>query len=364
MEEVTDVITSNKTSQLSILVFLLLTGSIILLFISYTPISRTFPSVGTSSAEQLYQIPPSTVAVYMGINTSKLLKPLRISYKISIKMHTNCRGGLYPRTKDIYRFDVPDDKVSWDVEYKEYQPVDYTAESVLQQPPWADPDIRKSSEPIKIKWNSLDNNIDRQTFGKKYDIYNHVPRNPHGRTGIIGRGLLGRWGPNHAADPIITRWKVVDGHKVKGQDGKPVLQFIAIQRRDTGDWAIPGGMVDAGELVTTTLQREFSEEALNALNLTPEKRDKLRKCLKVFFKNGKEVYKGYVDDIRNTDNSWIETVAMNFHDDNGTSVANLALTAGDDAVSVKWLDIAQSLKLYANHKEFMKKVANDLNGSW
>lgn len=33
------------------------------------------------------------------------------------------------------------------------------------------------------------------------------PYNPIGRTGLRGRGLLGRWGPNHAADPIITRWK-------------------------------------------------------------------------------------------------------------------------------------------------------------
>lgn len=30
-------------------------------------------------------------------------------------------------------------------------------------------------------------------------------RNPTGRTGLTGRGLLGRWGPNHAADPIVTR---------------------------------------------------------------------------------------------------------------------------------------------------------------
>ena len=42
---------------------------------------------------------------------------------------------------------------------------------------------------------TLDNNID-------------VPflRNPMGRTGMIGRGLLGRWGPNHAADPVVTRY--------------------------------------------------------------------------------------------------------------------------------------------------------------
>lgn len=30
-----------------------------------------------------------------------------------------------------------------------------------------------------------------------------------------------------------------------------------------------------------------------------------------------QVYKGYVDDPRNTDNSWMETVAVNFHDDLG-----------------------------------------------
>ena len=27
-----------------------------------------------------------------------------------------------------------------------------------------------------------------------------------GRTGMTGRGLLGRWGPNHAGDPIVTRY--------------------------------------------------------------------------------------------------------------------------------------------------------------
>ena len=33
-----------------------------------------------------------------------------------------------------------------------------------------------------------------------------VPRNPVGRTGITGRGHLWRWGPNHAADPIVTKY--------------------------------------------------------------------------------------------------------------------------------------------------------------
>lgn len=41
-----------------------------------------------------------------------------------------------------------------------------------------------------------------------YEIRDGKPLNPKGRTGLQGRGLLGKWGPNHAADPIVTRWKM------------------------------------------------------------------------------------------------------------------------------------------------------------
>ena len=57
-----------------------------------------------------------------------------------------------------------------------------------------------------------------------------VPRNPIGRTGMRGRGLLGRYGANFAADPIVTRRKPTD---------PAVLQMVTITRRDTGELAIP-----------------------------------------------------------------------------------------------------------------------------
>ena len=41
-----------------------------------------------------------------------------------------------------------------------------------------------------------------------------------------------------------------------------------------------------------------------------------------------QIYRGYVDDPRNTDNSWMETVAVNFHDDFGDSVGRMDLNAG------------------------------------
>lgn len=43
-----------------------------------------------------------------------------------------------------------------------------------------------------------------------------------------------------------------------------ILEIVAIQRRDNQMWAIPGGMVDAGEKSTNALKREFIEEAMNS----------------------------------------------------------------------------------------------------
>ncbi|KAH9253583.1 hypothetical protein BASA81_008419 [Batrachochytrium salamandrivorans] len=39
--------------------------------------------------------------------------------------------------------------------------------------------------------------------------------------------------------------------------------MVVIQRADTLQWAIPGGMVDQGEQVSLTLKREFVEETRN-----------------------------------------------------------------------------------------------------
>jgi len=60
------------------------------------------------------------------------------------------------------------------------------------------------------------------------------------------------------------------------------------------------GMVDPGENVTVTLKREFFEEALNGLELDKAKRSEMEVKLECFFKSGVEIYRGYVDDPRNT----------------------------------------------------------------
>ncbi|KAK7939712.1 hypothetical protein WMY93_003038 [Mugilogobius chulae] len=216
-------------------------------------------------------------------------------------LHVKSRCPQYPGST-VKRCPVSDDNVSWNKNWPEYCPVCHTDPAVVKKPKWADPEIGTFSP----KFNALDGDVDRRSFEGNYRLENGKPLNPRGRTGVTGRGLLGRWGPNHAADPIVTRWK-----------------------KDCGEWAIPGGMVDPGEQISLTLQREFSEEALNSLELPKSEKTKLHERItKLFSSPGLEVYKGYVDDPRNTDNAWMETVAVNFHDESGDSVSELPLQAG------------------------------------
>ena len=230
------------------------------------------------------------------------------------------------------RFPVPDRFVGWESDYPDYDPVYYVSSVVLKNDStsnpagWADPeDISLLSD---IPQKSLAGKLCHDAKGRAL--------NPAGRTGISGRGLLGKWGPNYAADPIITRINRMDNS----------LEMLAVQRRDNGQWAIPGGMVDKGEEITATLTRELMEETGVALDMG----------------KGRLIYQGYVDDPRNTDHAWMETTAKHLHLDQETA-QRLNLQAGSDARAVRWLPLTPEnvRNLYASHCALIRATLVELS---
>ena len=272
------------------------------------------------------------------------------------------------------RGDVPDDKCKWSEEFKEYNPVQHTARNVLEndrdkvkpedkpRKGWADPDLPMDelaveSQPFgeaflqELKARKSFEARSHSMSDLKYDHFGR-PLNPRGRTGMAGRGLLGKWGPNHAADPIVTR---INPYTQR-------LQMVAVQRRDTKEWAIPGGMVDAGETVSQTIKREFMEEATSTERFSKLELLRNKQLLDELFAKEQVVYRGYVDDPRNTDHAWMETSAFHFHC-NAECAKMLKLEAGDDAAAVRWIDIDDPdvlAGLYASHRDWVDMCAQKL----
>ncbi len=64
----------------------------------------------------------------------------------------------------------------------------------------------------------------------------------------------------HFAQTVLG---IIFRHPVTGTSIIPLLpdgQIVLVKRRDNGKWALPGGMVDWGEDIETTVQRELEEE--------------------------------------------------------------------------------------------------------
>ena len=170
-----------------------------------------------------------------------------------------------------------------------------------------------------------------------------LPINPYGPTGIGGRGLLGKWGPNHAADPIVISY----------DSFRNIYQLLAIERIDTpGIWALPGGMQDNNECISKTVTRELKEETNLILDI----------------EHAQFIYSGYVNDPRNTDHAWMETCVYLFNiNEEQRQLLLKTIKAGDDATKVKLLDIneynEEYTNLYANHKEFVDHALKIINNN-
>lgn len=118
---------------------------------------------------------------------------------------------------------------------------------------------------------------------------------------MVGRGHLYYKGPNGTADLMLT-------FNVKG-----VLYGLFIRRKKEDKHAMPGGMIDTNESFAETCIREFFEEAYAGLSSLEK-----NLLLNYLLYNGeiKYIYKGIMDDSRNTNDAWIESTIINIHIDN------------------------------------------------
>ena len=139
-------------------------------------------------------------------------------------------------------------------------------------------------------------------------LANGLPRNPRGRTGLQGRGVLRRWGPNTYVEPIVTRY-----HPDRADNEFKSLQVLVLVRRDTGAIDLPGkGVLLDGTSPWRVLAKHVSNFFCDSGCFVGEGSEEARAQLLANLKDRNQafpVHLGYRDDPRNTDNAWVESFA-------------------------------------------------------
>ncbi|XP_078514895.1 transient receptor potential cation channel subfamily M member 2-like isoform X2 [Lissotriton helveticus] len=227
------------------------------------------------------------------------------------KYHVHSRQLMYPGT-NVKRFPVPDELVPWKRKFD------------LYCPPFA--------------------KAERESPGT------HI-RNPEGRTGVKGLGSLVRYGPNQSLHMVFTRWKRDQGGSFVWKDSKKVLEVLTVKPEGSDCWEFPGGILEPGETLPSNHKKTPKMEFWKRFE---------------DLKEGQEVYRGYLDDPRNTDDAWVETraVNVNFEISLSRDILELHLHTLESTDSFRWQIVDEKIPLYANMNYILQEVARRLDAHY
>eukprot|EP00935_MAST-01C_sp_MAST-1C-sp1_P001470 g1470.t1 len=242
--------------------------------------------------------------------------------------------------------------------------------------------VNSTDKSVKIKLDKLRNPLDGTNNVQVF------PRNPRERTGIRGRGVLGKWGPNYVADPVITR----DHPKVEGLFQVLVLcrdipkEALDEKATETKWYSLPGGYTEtAHETIPPTLKRMMNNQMTVASNAEDSRGGKVADIdglLEAMRASDRELggigavesgtrmvnfqqflYHGYITAPENTDNAWIQSRVQHYHLTkalgNHVEITRPGATYGDGMLH--WMTIPaadhrgeQQSPLCAHHHQLLK----------
>ncbi|KRY46992.1 ADP-ribose pyrophosphatase, mitochondrial [Trichinella britovi] len=174
----------------------------------------------------------------------------------------------------------------------------------------------------KINLNGRDGSIDRRPMdNKKYAVKDGRPLNPGGFTGLQGRGVHPRWGPNFMAIFVITRR---EGDKLEVLSTSSSLKPVSF----------PHFYVDNYDLATLSSQLE--KIILHSNSQNSHSGEEIKKIVKEAMHHSTLLKQGFTPDASNTDNSWLETVIVQINDQSRKHVGLLDLKPTESLDKVGW----------------------------
>jgi ADP-ribose pyrophosphatase len=223
------------------------------------------------------------------------------------------------------------DEAPWSIDCERYEPPYYVAPQVLAagdaegDASWAHPEDVDKAAGLVITGKS-----------KKVDDLGR-PLNPRGRTGMSGRGLLGRWGANPAVAAVIVRNRA-EGDGFEFLVGKQTAQLGA---------SLPRDLLKIAELPEDGLRRVLENKAgIGLEDLGAQK-----------------IFDDFYYDYRQTDHAWIELQAWLVGPDD--RLTNITTGATDEFDETDWwpLDTESMNKLRSGDAKLVESALNTLKAT-
>ncbi|CAF0873946.1 unnamed protein product [Brachionus calyciflorus] len=181
--------------------------------------------------------------------------------------------------------------------------------------------------------------------------------------------------PQKYAMTLLTKFKRFNKSencydiKINEITKKPYVEILGFKKDPSNRyWMIPSGHIRESNGMnkeSSIIKMGFKCPKKN--ELTQDKYDLMREFYKNLFTNSKIVYKGYLNDGRNNEDSWIEVIAENCHhysEDIPDMISKTVINEnGQENFCLKWLDISDK-DFYPPHRIVLKSCAEYLNAEW
>jgi ADP-ribose pyrophosphatase len=226
------------------------------------------------------------------------------------------RPGGYPQRQRISIDEAP-----WMLDCESYDPPYHVDPAVLENDRskvdagWADPEDFAQVRDLP------------RVAAARFKDEDGRPRNPRGRTGLAGRGLLRLWGPNLSVALLVVRENPDAGH----------VEMLLGRREEATGLEVLKGFVFPDESADHAVRRVLKLEAgWDAGNTALD-----------------AVFEGYTYDSRQTDNAWVESRAFLALPDSAPSL----LEAGGEFEEIKWwpLDAETVNRIPADQARFIRE---------
>ncbi|KFD49586.1 hypothetical protein M514_09529 [Trichuris suis] len=230
-----------------------------------------------------------------------------------------CQALQYADTT-FRRLTVQEGNKNWDVALPAYNPPVYSENYQAQS---VDADVCKEGE-----FTGFSETTNSTGEGSS------VPRNPSGRTGLSGRGILPCFGPNSIIIPIVLRSKkgkveaLVD---LKAWNNGKRFEFPHDLESDPEKYPL-------GRRLTKALRRAIRQSSSG-----PQANHVMKLLAASLKKKENVLYKGIVPDTVNTDNAWLQLIAFAHMDSDSSNIGGFNFKENEYELGVGWRNLADAI---------------------